>query len=78
MYILVYPISHIQVPKAIDLQRHTLAHFVPERPLYNPIRLKFPSLFENVGLGSLQSFFQINHHVGISLYLMEATADPPL
>ena len=48
--------------------------FVLECALYNPIRDKFPSLFENVVLGSLWSFFQLDHEVGISLYLMEATA----
>ena len=31
--------------------------FVLECPLYNPIRDKFSSLFENVVLGSLKSFF---------------------
>ena len=50
------------------------AHFVLECPLYNSIRDKFQSLFENVVLGSLKSFFQLDHQVDISLYLMEATA----
>ena len=49
------------------------AHFVLERPLHNPIRDKFPSLFENVVLGSLKSFIQMNHQVDISRYLTEAT-----
>ena len=38
-----------------------------------PIRDKFPSLFENVVVGSLKSFFQSNQQVNNSLYLMEAT-----
>jgi hypothetical protein len=41
-------------------------------PLYNSIRDKFPSLFENVILGSLESFFQSNHQVHISLHRTEA------
>ena len=45
-----------------------------ECPLYNLIRDKFPSLFENVILGSLKSFFQLDHQVDISFYLMEAIA----
>ena len=45
-----------------------------ECPLYNPIRDKFPSIFENVVLGSLQSFFQLDQRVNISLFLTEATA----
>ena len=32
------------------------AHFVLESPLYNPIRYKFPSMFENIVQGSLKSF----------------------
>ena len=38
------------------------------------MRDKFSSLFENAEVGSLKSFFQLNHRVDISLYLMEATA----
>ena len=49
-------------------------HFVMECPIYNPIRHKFPSLFENVVLGSLKSFFQLDYQVDISLYLSKATA----
>ena len=45
-----------------------------EWPLYNPFRDKFPSLFENVLLGSLKSFVQINQQVNVSLYVTEATA----
>ena len=37
--------------------------------MYNAIREKFPSLLENVVLGSLKSFFQLDHQVDISLYL---------
>jgi hypothetical protein len=50
------------------------AHFMLESPLYNPIRDKFPSPFENVVSGSLESFFQLDHQVDINLYLTEATA----
>ena len=49
-----------------------LPHLKPE--LYNRIRDKFPSLLENVILGSLKSFFQLHHRVEISIYLKEATA----
>jgi len=45
-----------------------------ECPLYNSIRDKFALLFENVVLGSLESFFQLDQKVDISLYLTEATA----
>ena len=44
-----------------------------ECPLYEPIRDKFLSLFENVAEGSLKSSFQLDHQVDISLYLTEAT-----
>jgi len=50
------------------------AHFVLECPLYSSIRDKFQSLFENIVLGSIKSFFQLDHQVDISLYLTEATA----
>ena len=44
------------------------AHFVLEGPLYNSmIRDKLQSLFENIILGSLKSFFQLDHQVDISL-----------
>ena len=45
-----------------------------ECPIYNFVRDKFQSLFENLILGSLQSFFQLDHQVDIGLYLMKATA----
>ena len=45
-----------------------------ECPLYNPSRDEFPSIFKNVVLGILKSFFQLDHQVGISPYLTEATA----
>ena len=48
--------------------------FMLECPLYNPIRDTFSSIFENVVLWSLKSFFQSNHQVGLCLYLMEATS----
>ena len=45
-----------------------------ECPLYKPYKDKFSSLFENVVLGSLKSFFQLDHQVGIiSLYITKAT-----
>ena len=49
------------------------ARLVLECPLYNPIKDKFPSLFENVIIRSLKSFFQSDHQVDIHLYLTEAT-----
>ena len=48
------------------------AHCVLQCPLYNPIRDKFQSLFENVVSGSFKSFFQLDHQVDINLHLMEA------
>lgn len=51
---------------------------VLECPLYNPISCKFSSLFENVVLGSLESFFQSDRQVNGSLYLMKAIALQPL
>ena len=54
------------------------AHFVLECPLYNSIRYKFQALFEKLVLGSLKSFFQLDHQVDISLYLTEATASATL
>ena len=50
------------------------AHLVLECALYNFSMDKFPSLFENVQLGNLESFFQLDQQVDISLYLMKATA----
>ena len=49
------------------------AHFVLECPLYNPIIDKFQSLFEKATLACLKNFFQLDHHVDISLYLTMAT-----
>ena len=43
-------------------------------PQHNPIRDKCPSLFENITLGSLMYFFQLDHQVDISLYLTEVIA----
>ena len=46
------------------------AHFMLEWPQYNPIKDKLrTSLFENIVLGSLKSFFQLDHQVDISLHL---------
>ena len=39
------------------------AHFVFECSQYNPVKDKFPSLFENVVLGSLESLFESNHQL---------------
>jgi hypothetical protein len=44
-----------------------------ECPLDKPIRDKFPLLFQNVALGSLKSFFQLDHQMDFSLYLKEDT-----
>ena len=49
------------------------AHFVLEYPLYNLIRDKFPSLFENAISRSLKSFFQLDQQVNISPYLKETS-----
>ena len=45
------------------------ADFVLECPLYNSISDRFPSLFQNVILGNLKSFFQLNQQVDLSYYL---------
>ena len=45
-----------------------------ECPYMILLEKKMPSLFGNVVLGSLKSFFQLDHQVDISLYLTEATA----
>ena len=41
-----------------------------ECPLYNPTSDKFPPLFANevLAIGSLKTFFQLDHRVDISLY----------
>ena len=49
------------------------AHFGLACLLNNPIRDKFSSLFENVVSRSLKTFFDIDHQIDISFYLMEAT-----
>ena len=49
------------------------AHFVLECPLYKPMRVKFPTLFENVVLGSLKPFFQLGQQVDICLNLIETS-----
>ena len=48
------------------------AHFVLECPQYNLTGYMFPSLFKNVILENLESFFQLDHQIDISLYLMKA------
>ena len=50
------------------------AHFVSECPLYNCIRDKFASLFETTIPRNLESFFQLDRQVDISLNLTKATA----
>ena len=40
-------------------------HFVLKCPLYNSLRVRFPSLFHNLVLGNLKAFSQVNHQVGI-------------
>ena len=45
-----------------------------EFPYIHPIKDKCPSLFKNVILGSLKSFFNLDHQVDINLYLTEATS----
>ena len=42
-------------------------------PYITPLE-KFQTLFQKIILGSLKSFFQLDHQVEISLYLTEATA----
>ena len=50
----------------------TNAHFVLEYPLvYNSIMDKFQSLSQNVVLGNLKSFFQLDHQAYIGLYVTE-------
>jgi hypothetical protein len=44
-----------------------------EYPLCKLIRDKFPSLFDIIILGNLESFFQLDHQIDISLYVMETT-----
>jgi hypothetical protein len=43
-------------------------------PLYILATYNFVSLFENVVLGSLKSFFHLDHQVHISIYITEAIA----
>ena len=45
-----------------------------EYPLYNYVRDKFQGLLDNVVIEVLKSFFQLDHHLDISLYLVEAIA----
>ena len=59
---------------ALKLQMKMRHTFVLWCPLYNSIRDRFSFLFQNVSLGSLESFFQLDHQVDISLYLIKATA----
>ena len=42
--------------------------------MYNFIRDRFPSSFQNVQLGNLNSFFQLDPQFGIDLNLIEVTA----
>ena len=51
------------------------APFVLNIALYNPIIYIYVlSLFENVVLGSLKSFFQLDHDIDICLYIPEVAA----
>ena len=51
------------------------AHVVLKCALYDHVAVtKFPSLFENVVLGSLESFFQTDHLDAINIYLTKAKA----
>jgi hypothetical protein len=45
-----------------------------ECALYKVNKDKFPSLFKNAVLGSLKSFFQLDHQVDISFYFTKVTA----
>jgi hypothetical protein len=67
---IIYRLCHLCSYNAVASE----AHFVLECPLYNPIKVKFPSIFENVVLESLKSFFQLDDQVNIRLYTTEATA----
>ena len=49
-------------------------HFMLKCPLYTSIRIRFPSLFQNVVLGSLKSFVQLKHQLDLSCKLMDAIA----
>ena len=62
-YAALAPIMHLEM-------RHIPCWNVP---YIHPIRDKCSSLYENVVLGSLKSFFHLDHQVDINLYLMEAT-----
>ena len=42
--------------------------------LYNFIELRFPSLFQNVALGNLKSFYQLDHHVDVDHCFIEVIA----
>jgi hypothetical protein len=76
----------IDLPLKLDNDRLSLFHFCSynaieselhimlECPLYNFISNKFPSILENVILGSLKSFFQLDLQVNISLYLTVANS----
>lgn len=44
-------------------------HLVLEFLLYNPIGRRFAFLFQTIMSCSLESFYQLDHHVGISHYL---------
>ena len=50
--------------------RHTLCWSIPSS---TPLEIGFVPLFTNVVLGSLKSFFQLDHHVDICLYLTSPT-----
>ena len=62
------------LPEILDYATFAPIMQLKNETLYKPIRDKFASLLKNVVLGVLESFFQLDHQVDISLYLMEATA----
>ena len=57
-----------------NIMQFKMSQFSCWNIIHDPIREKMPPLFGNVVLGSLKSFFQLDHQVDISLYLTEATA----
>lgn len=67
--LLVYPMLY---PNCSYNVAENKAHFVMECPLYNAVRDKLPSIFENVVLGGILKFFlTLDHHFDICFYLME-------
>ena len=63
-------ICHFCLDKELKM-RHILCW---KCSLYNLIKDKLPLQIHNIVPGRLKSFLQLDHQVGISLYLVEATA----